>query len=808
MDGLQGLRPLLTRAQDLLSDNCIARHEHNRQFVLEAKARYARFFETVEKRPVTEEQIEAALAFDDLNLTVAAAGSGKTSVIVAKVGFALASGMFRDGDVLVLAFNRDAAKELSNRIRDRLSKALQRNVKVTVRTFHSLGNRLLRESIDEDVRPEKLDGSEGKRRFLAAFDRLCREDAGFRQNLLDWIVSARYGEPKLDPGGADVDANEQRYHEACRKVIRSKLREGRRWYDAHVATLDPKLRVRSFEEASIANWLILRHVSFEYERPVFNPIASMMKVPKSKNGKQLPYKPDFLYPAPEGTGYIFHEHFGVDQTGRAPDFLGSAYEQRVRQKRQIFRTLTAAGCNIRSDCVWFFETLSGDFASGTVFTRLEQQLRTAGIEVGPEDEELKEKALAEFRKSGDVEHLFLRFVQTFRDSGLTEREVRTRAEQSGDVRRAHIFLDLAFRLCTEVEHEYARSGIIEFSDMIRGGTAALLKNEKGSAYRLILVDEFQDIARSRMDLVEALVQSTCGTAVLFCVGDDWQAINRFAGSDIGIFNAIHSGRSNTSASNAKPGVTVQYLSNTFRCCQGLADVARAVVLQNRGQIDKPVQSQTSRQTAGTVRVVGHESDRLARTRTLESELRRIASLHTGERAKVFVLTRYKDVAFVPEGLEEETVAHLARSFAAKLQVDYKTMHSSKGLECDYVIIGGLDAGFRGFPSNLETDPLFELLLPPQSNAIDEERRLLYVAITRARIQATLLTASEAPSEFVLELSRLPGLTDHLEWINIDPNTWRECPVCKRGILRTDNFNLTFCTRYPRCAFRMSVLHQS
>jgi DNA helicase-4 len=108
------------------------------------------------------------------------------------------------------------------------------------------------------------------------------------------------------------------------------------------------------------------------------------------------------------------------------------------------------------------------------------------------------------------------------------------------------------------------------------------------------------------------------------------------------------------------------------------------------------------------------------------------------------------------------------------------MHGSKGLECDYVIIGGLDAGSRGFPSNLGSDPLFELLLPPQSNAMDEERRLLYVAITRARMQATLLTASEAPSEFVLELCRLPGLTDHLEWINIDPNTWRECPSVNEG----------------------------
>lgn len=65
--------------------HCIARDEHNRQFVLEAKARYARFFKTVEKRHLTDEQIEAALAFDDLNLTVAAAGSGKTSVIVAKL---------------------------------------------------------------------------------------------------------------------------------------------------------------------------------------------------------------------------------------------------------------------------------------------------------------------------------------------------------------------------------------------------------------------------------------------------------------------------------------------------------------------------------------------------------------------------------------------------------------------------------------------------------------------------------------------------------------------------------------------------
>jgi len=81
-----------------------------------------------------------------------------------------------------------------------------------------------------------------------------------------------------------------------------------------------------------------------------------------------------------------------------------------------------------------------------------------------------------------------------------------------------------------------------------------------------------------------------------------------------------------------------------------------------------------------------------------------------------------------------------------------TVHRSKGLEADYVILDGLTADKFGFPSEIEDDPLLGLVLARQDNYPHaEERRLFYVALTRARHQVHLIVDRNQPSPFALEL---------------------------------------------------------
>jgi DNA helicase-4 len=790
-------KELAANTGDLLSSDCQRRRAHNRSFIERNRTDFDQFFRTVEKKPLTDEQIEAALIFDDTNLTVASAGSGKTSVIVAKVGFALASGMFKDEEILALAFNVAAVEDLQRRMNDRLTKALGRPVNIAAKTFHALGKSALpAHDSGRHLRVVQLSSAEGTRLFLSCYDRLAETDPSFRNSVLEWIIAMRYPEPKLEPGTDNVEANEKRYEAACKLAAKAKRDSSRKAYDPWIPTLDSNVTVRSREEAAIANWLFLRHIPFEYERPTWGALSQMMGIGLSASGKQKPYKPDFLYRSGSVKRYIYHEHFGIDDDGHAPPFLGPSYEKSVAKKRLVFRQLLEGRTDEVTDCLGFFETRSSQFKDGSLFAALEAALRKHSIAIPPEDEALKAAVLADFRKSSDVQNIFLKFVQKFKESGLTKEELRERSHEVSDQRRANVFLGIVFKLHAEIEREYRAIGLIEYSDMLRQGAERLAASIGSTPYKLILVDEFQDAAKMRIDLVEQLAAQHPGQVILFLVGDDWQAINRYAGSDIEIFRRF----------SQKIEVEQRPLSRTFRCAQGIADVARLMVLQGGRQADKPKAIiAESPVTKATVRIVGHGDDAQSRAATLTAELDRIAALGRvgARRPKVFVLTRTKKDTTVPEGLELETFGDLINTYADTLDIERSTIHSSKGLEADYVIIGGLETGSRGFPSDMSDDPLFELLLPPMSDAMEEERRLFNVALTRARKQAVLLTATDRVSEFIVELSGLSGLTDHLEWIGLNPAEWRICPRCRKGIVERHDSVLE-CRRWPRCAYREKV----
>lgn len=816
------------RVEGVLAEGDKVRKTHNEQVVHSQMQLEANYFNSIDASPLNKEQVVAALTFDDANLTIAAAGSGKTSVIVAKAGFAMKTGLFSAKEILILAFNRKAAEE----IRERLAK-LPDGKTVPARTFHSLGFRLWLQRNGRRQgfqRPRLIDFGKpsGRSLLFSVIKKLIEKSPEFSKRLAEWCSQYRYPDPGVFLGNSsDLDAEElqHRYEELCKRISRSR-REGAKAFEAQIPTLSVGHYVRSFEEARIFNWLYLRGVEFEYERAAPRFLTESMNDGLPPERQVKVYRPDFTYKNPAiEKRFIFHEHFGLNAQGEAPSFLGGKkYVARAQHKRNAFARTFRAVPNQPSQ---FFETRSADFRDGSLFTKLHDELTSRGLLCGEERDDLRLVALgALVGDSKLLDGVISPFIEKFRDSALSFEDLRGEAKVAGhDKERTLLFLSLMEQINDELSRTMENPGegmrpYIDFALMISEATRYLEESDETvSDAKLILVDEFQDIARSRAKLVQALLDQHPDDSILYCVGDDWQAINRFAGSDLAIFRHM-AGRQESMGfpTPLKARSThVTELGVTYRCAQGIANVAKAFVMA-RGeqvQINKSVRASFTLE-GPVIRVVEHEDTASARVTALYDALDRLAGLpklvdQEGQErvAKVFVLTRNRKKMSLPEGIDPELLSvGLAKRYQSRgLHIDWQTLHTSKGLGADYVVLVGLDAGSKGYPKDHFTDPLIELLLPSLADPWDEERRLFYVGLTRAKREVTLICAGTQPSIFVHELLEMKE--PESSWIHYFPLAESErtlCPACKRSWLRrfeatkTRSKSYVRCIRYPYCGY--------
>jgi DNA helicase-4 len=279
--------------------------------------------------------------------------------------------------------------------------------------------------------------------------------------------------------------------------------------------------------------------------------------------------------------------------------------------------------------------------------------------------------------------------------------------------------------------------------MVLRATGHVENGRYDSPFKHILVDEFQDISTGRARLIKAL-KAQHSDAKVFAVGDDWQSIYRFAGSDIHIMRHFGTEFGGEYAGASGIHRTVD-LGRTFRSVDKIALAARRFVLKNPAQITKTVvpageADQPAIRIAWTRRETGDK--------VLAQALASIAEGAVCDRAStVLLLGRYRFI--------EPDLRRLRRQFQS-LKINFKTIHASKGLEADHVIILGVDNARMGFPSMIVDDPLLSLVSPeaePFANA--EERRVMYVAMTRARRTVTVLASEARPSAFVTELTEDP-----------------------------------------------------
>ncbi|WP_345826935.1 DNA helicase IV [Pantoea sp. BRR-3P] len=264
-------------------------------------------------------------------------------------------------------------------------------------------------------------------------------------------------------------------------------------------------------------------------------------------------------------------------------------------------------------------------------------------------------------------------------------------------------------------------GAVDFSGLIHQAIAILEKGRFISPWKHIMVDEFQDISPQRAALLTALRQQNKRTS-LFAVGDDWQAIYRFSGAEMSLTTAFHHyfGEGDRCI-----------LDTTYRFNDRIGEIANRFVQQNPHQLRKPLNS-LSKGNKKSVTLLPQDQ-----LEPLFDKLSGYAKPHE----RVLLLARYHHL--------RPAILDKAKTRWPKLQIDFMTMHASKGQQADFVIVLGLQQGRDGFPAEARESIMEQGLLPQPEDFPDaEERRLAYVAMTRARQQVWLMFDKDRPSVFV------------------------------------------------------------
>ena len=730
---------MLRDLRSFLHDPIRFRTEANQTYIANELKRSREFFDRVEARPLTDEQRRAVVVDEHRNLVVAAAGSGKTSVIVAKAGWLVHRGYRRPSELLLLAFAKDAQKEMEGRIRARLGAGEFRGI--TARTFHGLGMSIIGEA-------------EGKRPTLAQ----VAEDNRALLDLLKQIVA----EQLADPVKSRILMKWFQDRFAPYKSEHEFRTWGEYWdYIRRYEILSLKgEQVKSFEECEIANFLYLNGVPYEYERAYEHDTATTEK---------RQYQPDFYLP----DAGIYIEHFALSATGETPAFINQAEYLRSRNWKRWLHAKHETT---------LVETYSHEAAAGKLTENLGAKLEEHGVVLSPIPPDEIFAVLNERGRIDPFTQLVATFLQHYKGDGLTFREVERRAAQARDRPRAEAFVSVFKPIFERYQETLSGLGQIDFHDMINKAVDHVTSGRYRSPYGYILVDEFQDISPARASLLKALLDQA-PDAQLFAVGDDWQAIFRFAGSDIAIMREFEKRFGESERLN---------LETTFRCSDRIAAVATKFVLSNAAQIRKEVRA--IRKAPGPSVHVGLPGKKASLLREVLDEIAADADKHDG-RSTVLLLGRYRHTR--PKNLSD-----LARRYRG-LRFSSMTVHGSKGLEADYVVVLGVCSGRNGFPTEITDDPLLDLVLSvPEGHPNAEERRLFYVALTRAKRRVFLVADGGRPSPFVKEL--IDDRYDVTVFGQL-PESDVPCPKCVDGHLQqreNARNESTFygCSNFPYCDY--------
>ena len=689
--------------------------ESNDHFIENEIRKFKPLFDKIEDNPLTFAQRKSIVIDEDSTLVVAGAGTGKTSTVVGKVSYLLKKKEIKPNEILALAYGKNAATEMKQRVKEKTGEDID------IRTFHSIGRLIVQnyEGSKNKISDAATSEYVNKNLITNILREMLKNDKT-RKLVMSFISYHRYPAKYLEDFNTDTD-----YFEYLRKYEPETLKGE---------------RVKSFEELLIADWLYLNGVYYEYEYPYEHKTSSMQK---------NQYRPDFFL----GEGKYL-EHFGINKEGKtAPQINSYNYNQGIIWKRSLHKQKGTT----------LIETYSWERQEGIILKNLEKKLNDIGIKIKPDDPAIIKELFERDDVNKKLVSLVSDFLQIFKEGQYTVNEISESLPKINlsERERYQVFLELFEEVFKRYQDYLKKRQELDFADLISKSTEILNKTSFKTKFKRIIVDEYQDISRGRYRLLQALInkQEDCR---IMCVGDDWQSIYGFNGSDIRFtfdFEKVF-------------GKTARVdLDKSFRFTQPILDVSSRFIQKNPLQLKKNITSKPST-LKKTIEIIESE---FGNQNYMEEMFNKIDSERPNKKKwEVIILGRYNH-------LEKEIPDGLSSKYKL-LDIKFMSIHKSKGLGADVVVILKLESGKYGFPGSMENDPIMNLVRAGEQEFLNaEERRVFYVALTRAKQKVFLCTNNYFPSIFVEELKTDEYPEIGYEGIAIN-KALLACPNCKKGKL--------------------------
>lgn len=661
---------------------------------------------------LNDKQREAVVSEDKRLLVLAGAGSGKTKTLLQKLIYLIEEKGVSPSSILAITFTKNATNEMIDRLiisadqtgeyekllfDKRLSKAekdkerfqQQRKYKwidgLTVRTFHSFCYSILRNygvnEFDNKFRiigDEKRDEEDELSKHVApetVFEVVHKllieqcDDTEFllqlKRYILDYIIDKIH----------------------LKKTDGKYLPKDGKYF----TTLDGT-KVRSKSEQFIADWFYRHSIKYEYE-PLLNV-------------KDFAFHPDFYIP--EANLYIEHVS---DKSFSTKD----KEEQFQKGNLLLVKTFEA----MTKDSALFNHTLDK-----VVKNRLPANYhKTVSLNYKEEfngyHEDVKDFVAQIMRITDMIKVENIDFDLVLENARKDQHE------------RVRNFYELAIPIVKKYVHYCTDKSYLDFNDLISRSTSLFhnhedIANKYKSKYQYILVDEFQDVNNLQVELIKLLLTDQ---TQLFCVGDDWQSIYGFRGSNVSYIVDFE---------NHFPNSKAIKLNLNYRSTQNIVGASNEVIKHNKFKVEKEIQASKKSEHKIVVYSGSNQDENIQ-----------------------FCFDKVKEL--LQDGLTNDDILFLYRRskmyspyfFRFKnegMRVQSKTIHAAKGLEAKVVFIIGLTEGNGGFPDIWLEDRIFQVIKKANHDLLmEEERRLFYVAITRAKDKLFLITEKGNESSFLKEI---------------------------------------------------------
>lgn len=747
---------------------------HNGTFVEETVEREKDYFDHIldEIDPgirLDEEQRRAVVTDDDYCLLVAGAGAGKTTTMAAKVKYLVEKQHVNPEEIIVISYTRKAIGELKDRINSGLK------IPAEICTFHKFAFDIVKRFSSE---PPEVNMSS----YKIIFDML--EHAIFHNKpLMRNLVLFMGYYFDLEENVFKFE-NLDQYHlfkasqdyETLKSSLGEYVKKVEQQRSKRVKTITGEY-LRSVQEVQIANFLYLNGLDYEYEH--IYPFDSPSRVKK--------YTPDFYISQGEHTAWL--EHYALTESGYNRIFTPQQirkYKKEIQDKRALHK---AFHTNL-------LETWSFYNDRRPLLEHLKEVLENEGFILKPRDLDEVYRKIVETGKDKYIYKLIffmMNFIEQYKTAGYDGGGFAILRRKT-DNPRTLLFLDIAEQVYNYYQDTLKKNNEIDFADMINDAHAYLQEIEQQGIelpYKYIIIDEFQDIARQRFNLTKRLSEIT--KAKVVAVGDDWQSIYAFSGSDITLF---------TRFLELMGAGTELKITHTYRNSQELIDIAGGFVQKNVAQIRKQLVSPKHLQDPV---IIKEFNDSFKPMKALADQIEAVIGeiiKEFGIKSSILLIGRYNYDMYklYHTGRFSELPNNRVKSEAyPNANITFMTAHSSKGLGYDNVILINMFEGKFGFPCQIEDDPIMKLVTyEDTSMPYAEERRLFYVALTRTKNRVYIMTPLKKPSRFLIELIKdyeLPH-SDQLNMQVVDLFSLR-CPICgfplKYEFNKNYGLNLWICT---------------